>query len=68
MDTGPKLNVDKMFRRRLGHLLNVLCTFYLRPVSTGFKTEAIFTENLSLAESLSNPARDMLGPAYGENI
>ena len=32
VDTGRKLNVDKTFRRRL---LNVLCTFNLRPVSTG---------------------------------
>ena len=32
VDTGRKLNVHKTFRRRL---LNVLCTFNLRPVSTG---------------------------------
>ena len=32
IDTGRKLNVHKTFRRRL---LNVLCTFNLRPVSTG---------------------------------
>ena len=35
VDTGRKLNVHKMFRRRPGRLLNVLCTFNLRPVSTG---------------------------------
>ena len=35
VDTGRKLNVHKTFRRRLGSLLNVLCTFNLRPVSTG---------------------------------
>ena len=35
VDTGRKLNVHKMFRRRPGRLLNVLCTFSLRPVSTG---------------------------------
>ena len=34
-DTGCKLNVDKTFRRRPGRLLNVLCTFNLRPVSKG---------------------------------
>ena len=34
VDTGRKLNVHKTFRRRLGRLLNVLCTFNLRPVST----------------------------------
>ena len=30
------MNVHKTFRRRPGHLLNVLCTFNLRPVFTGF--------------------------------
>ena len=35
VDTGRKLNVHKTFRRRPGHLLNVLCTFNLRAVSTG---------------------------------
>ena len=35
IDTERKLNVHKTFRRRPGHLLNVLCTFNLRPVSTG---------------------------------
>ena len=34
IDTGRKLNVHKTFRIRLGRLLNVLCTFSLRPVST----------------------------------
>ena len=36
VDTGCKLNVYKTFRRRPGLLLNVLCMFNLRPVSTGF--------------------------------
>ena len=35
VDTGRKLNVHKTFRRRPGRLLNVLCAFNLRPVSTG---------------------------------
>ena len=35
VDIGRKLNVHKTFRRRPGPLLNVLCTFNLRPVSTG---------------------------------
>ena len=35
VDTGRKLNVYKTFRGRTGGLLNVLCTFNLRPVSTG---------------------------------
>ena len=35
-DTGRKLTVRKTFTRRPGRLLKVLCTFNLRPVSTGF--------------------------------
>ena len=38
IDTRRKFNVHKMFIRCLGclgHLLNVLCTFNLCPVSTG---------------------------------
>ena len=35
VDKGRKLNVHKTLRRRPGRLLNVLCTFNLRPVSTG---------------------------------
>ena len=35
VDTGRKLNVHKTFRRRPRRLLNVLCKFSLRPVSTG---------------------------------
>ena len=35
VDTGHNLNVHKTFRRRSGLLLNVLCTFNLRPLSTG---------------------------------
>ena len=35
VDTGRKLNVHKTFRRRPGHILNVLCTFNLLLVSTG---------------------------------
>ena len=35
VDTGSKSNVHKTFRRHPRGLLNVLCTFNLRPVSTG---------------------------------
>ena len=42
VDTGRKLNVHKTFRRRPGRLLNVLCTFNLRPVSTGIGLYYIF--------------------------
>ena len=34
-DTGRKLNEHKTFRSRSGRLLNVLCAFNLRLVSTG---------------------------------
>ena len=34
--TGRKLSVHKTFRRHPGRLLNVLCTFNLRPVSSGY--------------------------------
>ena len=34
VDTGRKLNVHTTFRRRPGSLVNVLCKFNLRPVST----------------------------------
>ena len=37
IDTGRKLNVHKTLRRRPGCLLNVLCTFNLRPKSTGLE-------------------------------
>ena len=40
LDTRPKLNVHRTFRRRPGHLLNVLCTFNLRVVQkVVFKTK-----------------------------
>ena len=35
LDAGRKLNVHNTFRRHPGRKLNVLCTFSLRPVSTG---------------------------------
>ena len=35
IDTGRNLNVHNTIRRRPGRFLNVLCTFNLRPVSTG---------------------------------
>ena len=41
VDTGRKWNVHKTFRRRPGRLLNVLCTFNLRPVSMGIVQNGI---------------------------
>ena len=46
VDTGRKLNVHKTFRRRLGRLLNVLCTFSLRPVSAGKEITFTLVENV----------------------
>ena len=46
VDTGRKLNVHKTFRRRPGLLLNVLCTFNLRPVSAGKGTVMQFKKAL----------------------
>ena len=37
VDTGRKLNVHKTLPRRSARLLNVLCMFNLRSVSTGIK-------------------------------
>ena len=52
VDTGRKLNVHKTFRSRPGRLLNVLCTFNLRPVSAGFKiydiTKQIYRQLLTI--------------------
>ena len=41
VDTGHKLNVHKTFRTRPGRLLNILCAFNLRPVSTRFPSEKV---------------------------
>ena len=37
LDTGRKLNTHKMFIRRPGGFLSVLCTLNLRPVCKGLK-------------------------------
>ena len=42
MDTVRKLNVHKTFRRSLGHL-NVLCMFYLLPLSHHVKQNILTT-------------------------
>ena len=43
VDRGRNFNVQKTFRRRPGRLLNVLCTFKLRLVSTGKVTDRLLT-------------------------
>ena len=42
VDIGRKLSVHKTFWRRPGYLLNVLCTFSLRPVSMGTRDSTYF--------------------------
>ena len=54
VDTGRKLNVHKTFRRRPGRLLNVLCTFNLRPVSTGLNITVSIKKNLVLTTVLTS--------------
>ena len=53
------MNVHKTFRRRPGRLLNVLCTFNLRPVSIGsdgeFSISASFEGMSSLTNSMIPP-------------
>ena len=59
VDTGRKSNVHKTFRRSPGRLLNVLCTFNLRPVSTvkiSFLLRKIFYRNLNEAISTNEIA------------
>ena len=51
VDTGHELNVHKTFRRRPGRLLNVLCTFSLRRVSTGRILRLIFDEYINFESS-----------------
>ena len=51
LDTGRKLNAHKTFRRCPGRLLNVLCTFILRPVPRGYW----FVCNIASSMKLSDP-------------
>ena len=43
LDTGRKLNTRKTFRRRPGHLLNVLCMFKIITVSRGSRVTTLPT-------------------------
>ena len=51
------MNVHKTFKRHPGRLLNFLCTFNLRPVSTGISMNRLtlkkFLENLYVDDSIS---------------
>ena len=62
VDTGRKLNVHKTFRRRPGRLLNVLCTFNLHPVSTGYVIYGYFSARATPGISL------YWGLTFEENI
>ena len=60
VDTGRKLNVHKTFRRRPGRLLHVLCTFNLRPVSTGFASFHYSTHSqITVNNQKSEPVQDI---------
>ena len=56
VDTGRKLNVHKTLRRRPGRpgrLLNVLCTFNLRPVSRGITLCNCLSQSFSASYVIS---------------
>ena len=53
LDIIRKLNVHKTFRRSPGHLLNVSCTFNLRPVSRGLDAFDMMTQSIIHYEKLS---------------
>ena len=46
LDVRRKLNVPKTFKRSPGHLLNVLCTFSLRPVYRGLDVFDMITQSI----------------------
>ena len=63
VDTRRKLNVRKMFRRRPGRLLNVLYTFNLLAVSTGYCLDNIsdLTSSLIIATRYINHQKQNKG-------
>ena len=67
LDARRKLNIHETFRRRLGRLLNVLCTFNLRPVPRGiFKITRI---RCATEESIpANDARSSRNSGRGYQI
>ena len=54
VDTGRKWNVHKTLRRCPGRLLNVLCTFNLRPVSTGERTSKMESKTFTSVKSVKS--------------
>ena len=52
VDTGHKLSEHKTFRRRPGRLLNVLCPFNLRTVSTGSRVTHSFLKKETVNEDI----------------
>ena len=57
IDTERKLNTHKMFRRRPGRLLNILCMFNLRHVSTGINKERQVDQSRMMSVVEVNKAR-----------
>ena len=55
------MNVHKTFRRRSGRLVNVLCTFSLRPVSTGKLRQTI-----NVGEITNEKVPDQIKSMHGE--
>ena len=53
VDTGRKLNIHKTLRRRPRRLLNVLCMFNLRPVSTGYNYSCLKFRGILESSKLS---------------
>ena len=65
-DTGCKLNVHKTFKRRSGRLLNVLCTFNLRPMSTGLVHETLMHLSHKMAFKNDDIAQNNSHLEYGD--
>ena len=57
LDTGRKLNVYKLFRKRPDRLLSVSYTFNLRPVSRGKATDNVEAEIEDVRSSIIKTPR-----------
>ena len=68
VDTGRKLNVHKTFRRRPGCLLNVLCTFSLRPVPTGLLCFFFYVNFLSRKFAIHRTAGEGRGYLFNSSL
>ena len=55
VDARRKLNAHKTFKRRPGRVLNVLCTFNLRPMFTGILLKYITNSKLASISPHTDP-------------